>query len=534
MFFIIQINSTRLITILFFKINFYIIIIIYHITIICIIKGIKGLHQGGTDMKNNSLEKHVAKVNKSLNRVFFILSFGMLIMGLATGTISTNIISLIITFLSAFLALYLRHKKKETAATYVLVTSALLQVLPLLPIVGSDAFILAMLPVIIAGLYLNQKMFIVIGVITNAFLIIVHIMTPGLAVGDYIFSDVFEILITMMTFMLVRSGAKLIQETDENRKQSEKHLSDLQKTFDVIKKNTSVLDEDISKGNENLNIVYEISRSIISVTQEITEGVVDQNKSVTQINQMIKEAYMRISELKQFSDQMKSVSTNASNIISEGSDKIHIMDKQMDMINQAVTKTVTTVQQLNQNMEAINNFLSSISQIAAQTNLLALNASIEAARAGESGKGFAVVADEVKKLAEQSALTVNQINQIITQIEENTQNVLSEVSSVQTATQNGEKIVSTVNQSFEKIQESFKNVDNYIVDEFKRIDHVANLFANIDQEAENIAKISEAHMTATEELLATLEEHNANIENMNDVMHNIKDSNESLQAAVIA
>lgn len=484
-------------------------------------------------MQNISLEKHVVKVNKLLNTVFFILGFGMLIMGLVTRTISSNIVPLLVTILTSFLALYLRYKKKQTVATYVLVTSALLQVLPLLPVVGRDAFVLAMLPIIVAGLYLNQKIFVVMGVITNTLLIILHIVTPDLSIEAYIFSDIFQILITIMLFLLVRSGEKLIKEADENGKQLEKLLGDLQRTFDVIKKNTTVLNEDISKGNENLSIVHEISNSIMSVTQKMARGIVDQNKSVTQINQMIKEAFSRFSELKEFSDQMKSVSTSASDIISEGSEKVHIMDNQMDMINQAVTKTVTTVEQLNQKMDEINNFLSSISQIAAQTNLLALNASIEAARAGESGKGFAVVADEVKKLAEQSALTVSQINHVISQIEENTQNVLSEVSSVQTATQNGEKIVGTVNQSFEKVQEAFKNIDHYIVDEFSRIEHVADLFAYIDQEAESIAKISETHADATEELLTTLERHSANIDNMNSVMQNIKDSNESLQAAVI-
>lgn len=484
-------------------------------------------------MQDNSLFRHVSRINKVLNWAFFALCFVMLIAGIATKTISESIIPLAVTILSAFLALFLRLKKKETAASYVLVASALLQVLPmLLTMSGESVYVLAMLPLSVTALYLNQWTFLVVGIIINAVTLIIHFMTQGAATADFLFADILQILITFVLFMLVRTGKRLVLEASDSGEQSRKLLADLQKAVEAIKSSTEVLNGDISKGTENLNTVRAISDSITSATQDITAGIVDQNRSVSQINHMIKEAYKKVSELTEFSNQLKSVSTTASKLVSDGSDKIGVMDKQMEMINGAVAQSVETVQELNDNVDEINDFLSGITQIAEQTNMLALNAAIEAARAGESGKGFAVVADEVRKLAEQSALTVNQINQIIHQIKEKTKHVLEEVSRVQTAAQDGEKVVSTVNQTFDSIREAFRDIDSYIADEFSRIENVADLFSRIDKEAESIAAISEAHTAATEELLATLQEQNANIEDMNHLMQNIKASSENLQSVI--
>ncbi len=481
-------------------------------------------------MQENSLMKHVKKVNKILNWVFLILGLVMLIAGIVTRTIASSSIPLSVTIGSAFLALFLRYKEKEMVASYVLVASAILQILPLLQ--GSNSFVLAMLPISITALYLNKWIFIFVGSIINATVIIFQIMMPGSDIAASVFPDVFQVLITLVLFFLVKEGGRLIQNANEKELQTKKLLDELEKTMNAIRTNTSVLNIDISKGNENLGVVREISSSITSATQEITTGIVSQNKSATQINQMTKEADKKISELTEFSKQLESVSANASNVVLDGSEKINTMDKQMDIINQAVTKSLETVQELNENMDEINNFLSGITQIAEQTNLLALNAAIEAARAGESGKGFAVVAEEVRKLAEQSAFTVKQIYQIIYKIKDKTKSVLDEVSRGQIATQDGEKVVNTVNQGFKMIQVSFKDIDRYIADEISRIENIADLFSHIDEEVESIASISGEQASATEELLATLEEHNTNIKNIYDLMQEIKESSDNLQVII--
>jgi len=77
------------------------------------------------------------------------------------------------------------------------------------------------------------------------------------------------------------------------------------------------------------------------------------------------------------------------------------------------TQTVEAMEEINEQVLAINEAISVIDQIAFQTNILSLNAAVEAATAGEAGKGFAVVASEVRNLAAKSAEAAHKIKELV-------------------------------------------------------------------------------------------------------------------------
>jgi methyl-accepting chemotaxis protein len=77
------------------------------------------------------------------------------------------------------------------------------------------------------------------------------------------------------------------------------------------------------------------------------------------------------------------------------------------------TKTATSMDNINEKVQAINEAITVIDQIAFQTNILSLNAAVEAATAGEAGKGFAVVAQEVRNLAARSAEAAKEIKHLV-------------------------------------------------------------------------------------------------------------------------
>jgi twitching motility protein PilJ len=121
-------------------------------------------------------------------------------------------------------------------------------------------------------------------------------------------------------------------------------------------------------------------------------------------------------------------------------------------IRETVAGTTRKVKRLAESSQEISKIVALISQIASRTNLLALNASIEAARAGEAGRGFAIVADEVRQLADRSAKSLKEIEEIVRQIQ-------SETSSVMTAMEEGTQ---QVIQGTKLAEEAKRSLDNII------------------------------------------------------------------------
>ena len=106
--------------------------------------------------------------------------------------------------------------------------------------------------------------------------------------------------------------------------------------------------------------------------------------------------------------------------VANNSEKIVTMSSYSNQLSTSIIKgeqlansTVISMNEINEQTNAIAEAITVIDQIAFQTNILSLNAAVEAATAGEAGRGFAVVAQEVRNLASRSAEAAREIKVLV-------------------------------------------------------------------------------------------------------------------------
>ena len=209
--------------------------------------------------------------------------------------------------------------------------------------------------------------------------------------------------------------------------------------------------------------------------------------------------------------------------VRRGWEKIEQMNHQISIISNSIATANTTVSELQTSMTKVNTLPEDITQIAEQTNLLALNAAIESARAGEHGKGFAVVADEVRKLAEQSTRIVSDITQVTTGLFTKSQEAYEKVNQGDSATKEGKEIIYNISSYFQDIMDAFSETDTEIIKGLDKIKNVVEKFEKVQSKMENMVSISQQNSASTEEVPATIENENSQIQQISNFINEIQE-----------
>jgi len=166
----------------------------------------------------------------------------------------------------------------------------------------------------------------------------------------------------------------------------------------------------VEDGIEKSQRVKEINDRLVDQAVEMEEAAVNSKTEADSINSRALVAGESISSVAAAMEEMTATVTEISQNAVRASQVAATASQKAEDTHLVISALAEAARKIGE----VSNLIGSIAE---QTNLLALNATIEAARAGEAGKGFAVVANEVKELAKQTASSVTEIDQMVSELQ---------------------------------------------------------------------------------------------------------------------
>ncbi|HDR7777852.1 methyl-accepting chemotaxis protein [Bacillus cereus] len=305
-----------------------------------------------------------------------------------------------------------------------------------------------------------------------------------------------------------------------------KMLENLQHIINRVQK-TSV---EVQSASENMlektNISREATIKVQSSMSNLNESIQSQASSMEESSTAMDDMAVSVQRIAESASSVTELAVATSEQANDGSSVIQKSVSQMTTIHDAVNATSEVVERLITHTKYIDTAVQSISNIAEQTNLLALNASIEAARAGEQGKGFAVVADEVRKLAEQSKTAATDINQLLHQIQQDTETASSMMSQGRSEAFEGIHVIREAGNSFTTIVEQVNKVSTQMQDISATAEEMAASAEEMNASLNNIASIS---TEVSSETAATAQSAEQKVITMNEMTQTAKQMKQTVE-----
>jgi methyl-accepting chemotaxis protein len=220
------------------------------------------------------------------------------------------------------------------------------------------------------------------------------------------------------------------------------------------------------------------SDNLSSNVDNLTSSANSQAASLEETAAAIEEITANMQNSSQSIAKMTSFANEVSSSVSVGQD--------------LASKTASSMDEINEQTQAIADSITVIDQIAFQTNILSLNAAVEAATAGEAGKGFAVVAQEVRNLAARSAEAAKEIKDLV-------ENATSKAN-------DGKSISTNMIEGYEKLNSNIHNTLSLINDvstsskeQFSAMEQINDTVNNLDRVTQqNAQSAEEANKVARE------------------------------------
>jgi len=249
-----------------------------------------------------------------------------------------------------------------------------------------------------------------------------------------------------------------------------------------------------------VGLIQDLARQLETSAEKLNQSVSNLRGFSEQTSIGASETAMAISQVASTLDgicaRIESFSGQADQVaksLADGNRDFTVIGDHVGVIARQNQLSVEIIGRLNQHFEDIIRAVNLIDSISQRTNLLSLNASIEAAKAGEAERDFSVVAVEMRKLADQSAKAIREINAVMKGIAESSQQAMSIINNEHETVQEG---VGRITRLQSVMNESQSSIEGFL-DQMREIPGTISQIAGA---VENISAVAEETSAASQEM----------------------------------
>lgn len=268
--------------------------------------------------------------------------------------------------------------------------------------------------------------------------------------------------------------------------------------------------------NDTSSQTLAANNEISKAVEDVAEGSTGMAASISKINENLLEMSNETKDINESVNEIRNQTVAVQDSSKIMNNKIKSMQNSSQKMDDGISAISKRIETVNTTVDKVSNIVSVIEEISSETNLLSLNASIEAARAGDAGKGFAVVAQEIRVLSDNTNTELENIKQIISSlVEECRYCVQASGTIVEDNAKQKEEI--------KAVLDEFGSLDEQIQKTAEKADEIEELVTAMIELNDDITKSSNSLTDVSAANAAATEEMNANIEELNAMMHGVSE-----------